>query len=604
MCVFYRQLTTLLVVLLTAPVANAWVETTVISHVAELAVGRDGNALIEHKLLLKVRGGPLRSVEVAGVDGDAELLPDATASNVRAAAESAADLPVPLLPSLGGAATLSLRVEAKKGLRQGTYLFRFRYRTKLLERGLLRPAGSMVELRWTGPRLTEGIDSVKAVFRFPPADQAPRLRSQTPGSAPADEGAAVFASNVLKAHDKDELEAVRLHVAKNEAVEWRVLVSPSAFDAFAKPVLPAVTRPPSAAGSPVRLRGGWWALFTSLGLIYALLVFAKWRSIKAACRGRNAEDRALIPIPTLVRAVLAGTLLGAAAWSAQSTEHPALIGALLTASMALAVHLSPKRLSRLRGPGRWVKWSDEQAFAEHPVRLPGRWLDTGSPAGLLVFAAALVSLGVVVARLLPGAPYQALLPGLVAAALVPIFCTGRASELPPDPALGPRRLLKWLAEQLRREAGVDVTAWVRIPRGEQQPDEVRLLVSLERPLPGLIALEVGVQYQYGMSGSLALPCAVVRVEQGSMAYDALARDARWQRGRRPEERVALIQPELPTRSFCLTLVRQLSKLLSRPTPDAKRAVPARHSSSSLASSLGKTSHTSNPSNSALPPQAT
>ena len=52
--------------------AQAWVETAVRSHEARIEVARDGTAVVRHQLVLKVRGGPMKSVEIGGMGTEIE----------------------------------------------------------------------------------------------------------------------------------------------------------------------------------------------------------------------------------------------------------------------------------------------------------------------------------------------------------------------------------------------------------------------------------------------------------------------------------------------------------------------------------------------------
>jgi hypothetical protein len=189
--------------------------------------------------------------------------------------------------------------------------------------------------------------------------------------------------------------------------------------------------------------------------------------------------------------------------------------------------------------------------------------------GFVSFAVLVVGFVVLAQGLLAISPYRALLVLLGASALLPVFCTGRASELPADPAAMPRPLLRWLARRLGR-AGLEATPLGRLPDGSTDPDELRLLVKPKRSLTGFLALEVGLEYQQGGGGPVSMPCVLVRVIDGSESYKSLPRNVVWTRGRSAGERVTVLRPRLPTRSQCLSLVLRLSVLLS------ERARPAAH----------------------------
>ncbi|MEB2324743.1 MAG: hypothetical protein OZ921_19665, partial [Sorangiineae bacterium] len=330
-----------------------------------------------------------------------------------------------------------------------------------------------------------------------------------------------------------------------------------------------VDAPPSA-----RTRALAGAIGLALLLVYAWLVMWKWRATTRACVARGGAPRALVPLPAAWRAVLAGTALTAAVAIGALTELPSLAGVLLLAAMALAVQLPPRAAPPLRAPGRWLPLSDEEAFAKERASAPGRWLDAGTPRGFLVFATLLGGFGGGALLLLPRSAYHALMLALASAVLLPIFCTGRARELPADLAREPRALLAYLARKLRKDDSLKVVAWARIPDGAHDPDELRLLVMPRRALAGLTALEIGVEYHHGLGGPIALPCVLVRAVDGSLTYRSLPRSVTWSRGRKPEERVAVLRPRLPTRGMCLGLVRRLAEMLSADAQPSRRSSSA------------------------------
>ncbi len=545
-----------------------------LSDFVTVDLGRDGSATVAHELMLRVRGGPLRTLELGGVDTDAELLPDGTVAPARSG--RTATSPIPLLFELKDDGTLELEIDHKQGIRRGTYLFRFNYRTQLGKRDLITQEGSRVQVTWVGPRFADGIDSARVVFRVPAAQLEPRLPptdSEQVGLGLADDPGGVFLSNLRRAPDRDELEIVRPHIAKGEPVVWRITADARAFDGYAQPGPSQIVEFPqeeSSVPSP-RQRALLIAIAFAIALVYGGLVVLKWLAFSRSCAVRHARARALLPLPTALRAALAGASLSAAVGVAVFLAQPTLAGVLLVLSMALAAHRGPLSDAPLRGPGRWLVLDDADALASRRFKLPGRWLDTGAPSGFLLFATALAAFGYGAVRLLPVSPYHALLLALAAACLLPIFCTGRASELPADPATHPRPLMKYLAKRLRRR-GLKAVAWARVPTGSQEPDELRLLVTPRRALPGLGGIEVGLEYQNGGGGPVALPFVLVRVQDGSDAYTALQRHVSWIRGREPEQRVAVIRPKLPTRRLTLALVERIAERITdqRPTGERQR----------------------------------
>jgi hypothetical protein len=433
--------------------------------------------------------------------------------------------------------------------------------------------GALVEVRWVGPRLADGVDSARVVFRLPPAPTPPRIPEASDRAMLGldDEPLGTFLSTLRRAADKDELEVVRPHVAAGEPVEWRVLASAKAFDAFApaEPVA-ALEPPPTELPAPPGRRALLIAIFVGIALLYASLVLLKWRAVSRASEERGARARAIVPLSAPLRAALSGALLGGAVALAALTRQPTIAGALLFFAIVLAAHAAPRIEPKPRGPGRWLPISDDDAFSGRAPKLPGRWLDAGSPLGFFLFLLALAAFAVGAMFILPSSPYHALLLAIGSACLLPIFCTGRGGELPIDPVHGPRALLGWLATRLRTDERLRAVPWARIPDGSAEPDELRLLVMLRQPLAGFGAIEVGLESVSGGGGPIASPWVIVRALDGSAAHRALAPDVAWTRGRRTEERVAVVRPKLPTRAMCLALVNELAGALTEPRPAVRR----------------------------------
>jgi hypothetical protein len=565
---FRRQVTTLCAAAVLALIsghAQAWVETELRSHVATVDVDRAGIALVTQDLTLAVRGGPLPGFELSGVDLDAEPLPDASVSSI---ASSKVQLSAtPLLLDKRDDGTLRIEIDRAKGLRTGVYTFHFQYRTNLLARELIRREGNEVEVRWIGPRFEQGIDSARVVFRLPAGPTPPALADANGSAGRVQDGDAlggVFIGNLHRLAEKDELDIVRPHVSRGEPVLWRVRVSAKAFDAFANPApTPRLDRAAGThalslgSGAQPRQRLGWWLCAALAALAYAFAVAAKWRYFAAACAERRVLVRALVPLPVGLRAAASGTLLASAFVSAAWFDRPTLGAALLVFAMALACQYATLAKVVLRGPGQWLPISDQEAFARSPAPVAGRFLDAGTRPGFAVFAASCAGLLLTAWFSFARAPYQALLLLLGSACLLPLFFTGRAAQLPADLAIRPRALLSKLAARLRRASGLKVVAWARIPEGRAAADEVRLLVQIPGALRGLVGVEIGVEYGAATAGSAAAPFVLIRAREGSAVVSALPRELVWTRGRKADERAALLRPRLPTVAHCEQLLLEL-----------------------------------------------
>lgn len=575
MCVLGRHITTLCAVAgfaLISGRAQAWVETEVRSHLATVDVDRAGRAVVSEDLTLAVRGGPLPGFELGGVDLDAETLPNATVSSVPGSKAQLAE--TPLLLDKRDDGTLRIEIDRDKGLRTGVYLFHFQYRTDLLKRDLIRREGNEVEVRWVGPRFTEGIDSARVLFRLPAGPTPPALPDGSVSAGRVDDGDAlggVFIGNLHRLADKDELDIVRPHVSRGEPVLWRVRVSAKAFDAFANPVVaPRAERSSNArslalgAVAQPRQRLSWWLGAALLALAYAFVVASKWRYFSDLCLARGARPRALVPLPVGPRAAASGALLAAAFVSAAWFDQSTLGAVLLVLGMALACQFAAQAKVVLRGPGQWLPLSDSEAFQRVTAVHRGRFLDAGTWQGSVVFGSACALVAGGAWYLFARAPYQALLLLLGSPSLLPIFFTGRAGQLPADLATRPRRLLATLLKRLRQVAGIKVVPWARIPEGSQNPDELRLLIQVPGAVRGLIGLELGVEYLSGVAGSAAAPFVLVRAREGSRAVSALPLELSWTRGRKADERAAILRPRLPTPAHCEQLLLELAARLRDP----------------------------------------
>lgn len=574
--------------------AKAWVETRVTGHSAVVDVERNGSATVTQELGIRLRGGPMTELSLAGVDGDAEPLPDATLVCTDDAKFGTVPLTVDRMPD----GSLKLTVQRERGLRTGSYVFRFSYRTQLLKRELIRRVGSHVELRWVGPRFEDGLDSARVTFRTPESNVAPTL--PTPGSSPGtinelDELGGVFVGNLRRAPGKDELEIVRPHVARGEPALWRVWVADSTFDAFAagsNPVQQGVIVSRELGESP-RERLAWLLGALGAGLCFGLLLFAKWRGFRAAAALRHAEAAALVPLSVGVRAALAGVLLGLAVIAGGRWDEPTLVGVLLLGAMTCATLYARSGRALPRGPGQWFPLSEADAFVSERSRLPGRYLDASTLRGKLVLAVLLLGLVALHFVVRKHSPYRAVELLLGGAVLLPVFLTGRARELPVMPGGDPQGTLRRLLSGLRRR-GLRAVPVARLPLGSSDADELRLQVQPRGALAGFQAIEVGADHAVGLGGVVAEPYVMLRVREGSPCAALLLGQVAFQRGRKPEERVAVLRPKLPTVAETLALVSELVEIVTREPAPTQRSAP---------SSSGKQASARKPARAASPAHA-
>jgi hypothetical protein len=399
-----------------------------------------------------------------------------------------------------------------------------------------------------------------------------------------------------RAPGKDELEIVRPHVARGEPALWRVWVADSAFDSFGSLPAPRATTSLSSRelGDSPRERLAWLGGALAAGLAFGLLLFGKWRYFLAAAAARNAEARALVALQPGLRASLGGVLLGLAVIAGGRWDEPTLVGALLLGAMACAALYAKPGRATPRGPGQWLPFSEADAFARGSQRLPGGYLDASTWRGALLLAALLAGAVALHFWERQHSPYRAVELLLGCALLLPVFLTGRAQELPVVPGGDPRRTLERVLRGLRRR-GLRAVPLARLPLGLDKADELRLLLQPRGALSGLMAVEIGADHALGLGGLVTEPYVLLRVREGSPCAQLLPGSVAFQRGRKPEERVAVLRPKLPTVTETLALVSELCELLSQPAPP-----PA---PKSARSSAGKAASPRKPGRAASPAQA-
>ncbi len=562
--------------------AQAWVETDILGHQATVIADKNGQAEVRHQLLIKLRGGPLESIDVEGVGQTPEALTDAIVRRTQGGTEST--WPLGVEPREDG--SLHLRIDAEKGLRGGIYQFEFAYRISLTERNWFERRGQRVRLTWVGPRFSGGVDSAKVIFRLP--------KGRTPPALPGDEGegSGVLLSQVRNGADFDEVELVRAHIARGEPAIWRVELDGDPFDAAfeqakAQGLANAAVPPPPRKLEVPKTPLWVWSLSVALGIVFSLVCLRKGKAQAQNAARWGAEPRALLPISTVPRSLVAGLCYGGAIGLGLA-ELPTLSGLCLAASLFAAILLPPVRLPKARGPGEWARLTDEEGAGRDAPKLAGRFLDASTVPGFVVFATVVLASAAAAWVLLPRVPYQSALLLLASSAVLPVFFTGKAGDAPPDAAFGALPLYRWVEKKLSRRSDVHAEVWARRPLGGSEPDELRLRVVLDGAKSGLLAIEVGLEIGAGL---VALPCVIVRAMDESEAYQALPRGVVWVRGRNGEERVAILRPRVPTRSQCLEIVEDVLALQSARASGG--GSPAQRERKSKAMSSGKGAVTAN-----------
>lgn len=548
--------------------ALAWVELHVAKDDVRVVVSKDGSARVEHKLLLLVSGGPLKSFTVRGVDPDAALEDGAFIVNEKdekaGSAENGAPLALQRVTAEGVDRTdLVIDIDGGRGVSRGRYVAVFRYRTQLLERGLLRLEGASARLDWVGPAFEDGLETTRAWFQFPSAPIEPKAIEGDEGE---DGGGFTFLTTFTRRPDGDVLEVVRPYASRGERVVWSVRFDKAALAAGAADAPqagPASPADPKVARAPLRLVGDprdTLLLVGALGLfvLIASLIAAHAESVRRRAAERDQRPRPLLPLPAVLRALAGGGAFVAGLWL-QLTRPSSLLGAVAVASVALFIwHRPVSAKPALRGPGAWLCLRVQEAFAAARPRPRGLFVASSLP-GALLLALLVGGAGLAASRVAQHSVYHAILIALDVIPLLALFLSGRDASLVPDPAVDSVPLLREVVRRVERKAKLPprVIPRVRIPNGQPDPDELRVVFLPRDPVRGLRAVEVAAVFVGGPGGYVILPEILVRFEEGSACDQLLLQlepYGRAQRGRKADERVLSFSPKLPTAALTADMI--------------------------------------------------
>jgi len=570
--------------------ANAWVEMHVARDDVRVTVAPDGQAKVEHKVLLLVSGGPLKSFTIRGVDSDAMLEDGAYVIREKDDLASSLENAVPLrvervADAASGSADLAVVIDGGRGISRGRYLAVVRYRTQLASSGAIRVEGSSARLDWTGPRWDDGLDTTRAWFVFPAAPLEPKTIEPSDDDDSAGQG--TFLSTLARRPEGDVLEVVRPYASRGERVLWSIR-----FDARALTIAGSRAQPGSdhlarddhgGAGRPSLVRLvrdardtafiiGALALF----LLVTSLVAAHAIEVRQRAAARGQQARPLIPVAIAVRAIAAGLMFVAGLWL-ELHEPKSLPGALLVASSVIWIwHRTARARPALRGPGTWLCVRVDEAFAMS--RPPRRVFDPSTWPGALMMLVIVVGFAAAGRLVAEKSLYHGVLVALDVVPLLALFFTGRASSLVPDLTVDTIPLLSKVVRRVEARGGsCRVVPRVRVPQGEPDTDELRIVFLPRDPVRGLRAIELATAYALGPGGHVLLPEILVRFQEGSPCQPIVERlepYGRAQRGRNLDERVVAFLPKLPTLAMTSELVLALLEHTSAPAPHKKRSLAA------------------------------
>ena len=547
--------------------AAGWVELHVARDDLKVEIDANGKAIVEHRMVLLVNGGSLKELTLRGVDADAELEPNGWVAPEKDAASGPPESPLPLTFTkleakvADGAAPRTdvvVGLDGSAGIPRGRWIAVVRYHTDLRATGALTEDGASALLRWSGAVWDDGLDTTKATFVLPRAPTEPRVASDGGDVDDADDEGASSLATLTRRPTEDVLDLVRPYASKGQRVVWSLRADKRAF-AMGAPArearAPLAAAPPRVDPLPAafgNVRQG--ILFGVIGALFLALAsvvagHASYAKRVAEERGQTAQP--LVPLPIFVRAVLAAFAWLSGVGLGLALDAP-LAGALVASLFVpLVWHRTARQKTTMRPPGQWLAVTRREALGVGAAIGPSSAFDLGRARGKLAFTALALVVGAGVYLVSTRSSYAAVLLALDALPLTALFLSGVRRRLLPDLAVAPAQLLDKVARRVESKSkrAVRVVPKIRVPRGQADADEVRVVFLPRDPVRGFKGLEIGTSPIAGPGGVLLLPEILVRCEEGSPAARAL-RDApgygRLSRGRRADECVLAVSPKIPT----------------------------------------------------------
>jgi hypothetical protein len=515
--------------------ARAATETHETARDVRIVTQSDGSALVDETLHIHLLYGGWKGLDVPNVEADAIPESDATITSIDGGAFPAHLAMVP--PN-----AMHLDALDPKAIKKGDYAIHFRYRTSLVANHEVVRDGAMWRVSWTSPPVSEGIDGSRVVFDFPAAPTEPSAVDESGAGDSAE-----FLSTLRRASDRDELELVRLHVARGESITWSARIDPKAFAEVHDPILRPPPPPRHVEVDPLARFGGPWRAALAVFFAAAFLIVGVQRARRLI--DAKSSLKSVIFVHPLFATLLASAAYGVGVWLELVGSPRAAVLVFAFASIAAMLRVAPKRQSP-RGPGNWKTLSENSLLDRASARAA---FDVGTLLGKIslgsVFAAAAA-----LTFALHGVDPNAWLT--VAPMTIPWLSFWFSATSGDPDARAAARELRPLFRSLRK-SGARVVPWGRIPVGRKDVDDLRLLVVPENALPGLVGIEIAIAWLASAGGFTPRAEIFVRARDASAAagkMSSLSRAIRAVTGRRPEERVYLLSPRDMTLQSAIALV--------------------------------------------------
>ncbi len=491
--------------------ALAWTDAQVHGADAEVTMSPEGRAEVLLTLELRVRGGWLQGLEVAGLEPDAALREEPRMVSIPSEGETMERFhPRARVREPRGDdpdARIQLSFGRRESPRRGRYRIFLRYTTNLGERLMPREDGEGWKGEWTLPAWRSGLDGVTITLRLP---RGARFDPTAPPRALVererfDEGG-LTVLRWDRAHLprttawplRFELPADALAPALAERLRVGAPQPEEREEREGAPTATVTEDAPTEARAPAPSP---WRFPSWLALALALAMLATGALFEREARRRRARPRPLVgSLPG--RVALMGVLVG--------------LDALLSLPPAGRVAV----LAAIVGIG----W---QRSAEPAAPKPGRWAPLASSAPLqpgppltafaLALGLAFVALGVVAL----GDPAQ---PSWAVVALVAPLLHGGSRRLPPTLAARRTALLE-LATAVRAPLEAPAALALVGHTDDEGVSDIRLRWILARPRPGIHRLDLVLTDERGPGGLLRKARLLVVTEAGSVAERHMERTA-------------------------------------------------------------------------------
>lgn len=442
-------------------VAHAWTDSRVETVRADVHLHPDASANIDLAVHVRVRGGWLEGLEIAGLD------PNLQDPSVEFRSENGERFRPTLTQREG---RIYLRFQRRSSPRRGRYIATLHYRSDLAAGA--QPSDDRVRVSWTLPGWQAGLDGVEIAIHAPIGSRFPEVSDHL----------ATIERTTETQDGKQVLRWRRAHLPRT--LPWTVAVDAprEALEGFteAQRLARGPAQPPARAVALHVVRGAFGPPVGAVlvGLFAWLAVFF----FRRAAQLRRATPRPWIPLPFALRTILITLLTTVAATLAYLGSSWICIG-LLTLVILLAGQRRAER--RAPGLGRWRPVTQaDLAAARRPTKRALPWADGTTAVGSLVWLTGAVVLAGVHGADVESSPFTAWLWAMLP---LPLWCATR-HRLPLAPEARLAAVVR-LASQLRAPVSPAIALTLHEGADGQWHDARIRLITVTRP-PGLLRLDI------------------------------------------------------------------------------------------------------------------